>query len=74
MLAKMPEPKDHGSPGKNTQAIRKPQKPAMISIIPTSVAGSEWPGIALAEPSGLNLPIRAPRLIRTPRVKKPAIA
>ena len=55
------------------QPPRKPKKPTMISIRPTTLIGMLWPTMALALPSALKRPIRAPRLITTARVKKPAI-
>ena len=63
---------DHASPGTMTHAIRKPQKPTIMVIRPTMVIGMLWPGRSLAEPSRLYLPIRGPRLMRTPNAKKPA--
>ncbi|MCY1376441.1 hypothetical protein D9M69_639300 [compost metagenome] len=55
------------------QPPRKPKKPTMIIIRPTTLIGMLWPTMALALPSGLKRPMRAPRLITTARAKKPAI-
>ena len=62
------------SPGRIIHAIKKPQKPTIISINPVAVKGMLCPERSLAVPSALNLPILGPRLISTPNAKKPATA
>tara|TARA_B100000780_G_scaffold49385_1_gene30613 strand:- start:576 stop:944 length:369 start_codon:yes stop_codon:yes gene_type:complete len=65
---------DHASPGKITQAIKKPKKPTMIRIKPNTVIGMLCLCIRLAEPLALNFLIRGPKLIKIPKEKKPATA
>ena len=60
-------------PLKMIQPPRNPKKPKIIIIRPINVIGKLCGAIVCATPL-INLPTRGPKLISTPKVKKPATA
>ena len=72
MFVHFPASPDQVSPGTMRHAMKKPQKPTIISMNPVRVNGRLCAPRYVSSLSLLNRPILGPRLISTPSEKNPA--